>query len=114
MLLENITIGYNIKSEEPFLTALIEHLVDSIKGSNVSKDIKLIQTSILTNLCFKNEMAVACLLRFTKSKDLLHTIHDMRILWCKIAVGKIILKRLSFSILAHLSFQLLHISIMKC
>lgn len=48
---------------------------------------KSIYVSILTNLCFTNPIAVACLLRFTKSKNLLSHIADHRILSCKMAIA---------------------------
>lgn len=69
------------------MTDLISHLVTSIKENELTKDIKTLKVSILTNLCFKNEMVVPCLLRFTKSKDLLKSIFEIRILWCKMAIA---------------------------
>lgn len=73
------------------MTNLIDNLVTSIKESNSQTEIKAIQVSILTNLCFNNEVVVACLLRFTKTTDLLNSgdikeMRAMRVLWCKLAI----------------------------
>lgn len=84
-LVEKITKGISILVEEQHLTNLIDYLVTSIKETELPKEIKTIQVSILTNLCFKNEMAIACLLRFTKSKDLLNHTKEIRVLYSKLA-----------------------------
>lgn len=85
--IENISNNICIGSEEPYLTNLIEHLVNSIRNTEIPKEMKTLQVSILTNLCFKNEIAIACLLRFVKSKELLKSIFETRILWCKMAIA---------------------------
>ncbi|KAJ6634128.1 hypothetical protein Bhyg_17592, partial [Pseudolycoriella hygida] len=86
-LLENITVDINISIEEPFLTGLIEYLVASIKSLDTPKNIKTLQLYILTNLCFKNEIAVACLSRATDSKTLLLHFKENQVLFCKMAVA---------------------------
>lgn len=86
-LVENLTMGISIPAEEPYLTNLIEYLVASVKETKLPEEIKSIQASVLTNLCFKNEIAIVCLLRFTKSKDLLNYIQEIPVLWCKLAIG---------------------------
>ncbi len=76
-----------IVAEEPHFASLIEHLVESIKKPNIPNDIKLLQVSILTNLCFNNDIAVACLLRYTKAKELLNAVKEERVFWCKLAMA---------------------------
>lgn len=68
------------------MTNLIDSLVTSIKESHSQTEVKTLQVSTLTNLSFNNEIGVACLLRFTKTTDLLNCIKDMRVLWCKLAI----------------------------
>lgn len=97
-LVEDITVGISIPLEEPHITNLIDYLVTSIKETDLPSDIKPIQVSILTNLCFKNEMAVACLLRFTKSKELLNHIKDNRVLSSKLTIAMAHFDRTIFEI----------------
>lgn len=86
-LVDRITTGMTIATEEPHLANLIDHLVTSVKQADSSKDIKMLQVSILTNLCFKNEVAVACLLRFTKAKELLRAIEEHKVYWGKMSMA---------------------------
>lgn len=62
-------------------------MVESIKSDTLLASIKLLQVSVLTNLCFDNDAMTACLLRFTKSKDLLSAIKDNLVFWCKMAIA---------------------------
>lgn len=84
---DRITTGMTIITEEPHLTTLIDHLVASVKRTDLCQGIKTMQISVLTNLCFKNEVAVACLLRFTKSKDLLQAIEEHKVHWGKMSMA---------------------------
>ncbi|KAG4073774.1 hypothetical protein HA402_000998 [Bradysia odoriphaga] len=86
-LVDRITTSMTVITEEPHLANLIDHLVISVKRTDLSEEIKMLQVSILTNLCFKNEIAVACLLRFTKSKDLLEAIETYKVYWGKMSMA---------------------------
>lgn len=104
--IENITMDMIIQSEEPFLTILIEYLVTSILNIKLVNGIKIIQASILTNLCFKNEKAIVCLLRFVKTKTFLNSIQEIRVLWCKmaIAIARFDLSVLGVELITNLKF----------
>ncbi|XP_037040207.1 uncharacterized protein LOC119077133 [Bradysia coprophila] len=86
-LVDRITTGMAVVTEEPHLSNLIDHLVTSVKRTDLNQEIKMLQVSILTNLCFKNEIAVACLLRFTKSRDLLQAIEGYKVYWGKMSMA---------------------------